>query len=61
MESANQHLDVNEEQINEELNDKKELLKENISEESLLGVLPPIPAQRKVNVFNIGTRMKRSL
>ncbi|CAK5089034.1 unnamed protein product [Meloidogyne enterolobii] len=50
MESANQHLDVNEEQINEELNDKKELLKENISEESLLGVLPPIPAQRKSKI-----------
>nr|CAD2194586.1 unnamed protein product [Meloidogyne enterolobii] len=29
---------------------KKEILKENISEESLLGVLPPIPAQRKSKI-----------
>nr|CAD2193251.1 unnamed protein product [Meloidogyne enterolobii] len=52
MESANQPLNVNEEkQINDELKeDKKELLEENIAEESLLGVLPPIPAQRKSKI-----------
>uniref|UniRef100_A0A914MMZ8 C2 domain-containing protein n=1 Tax=Meloidogyne incognita TaxID=6306 RepID=A0A914MMZ8_MELIC len=51
MESANQHLNVNEEkQINDEIKDGEEILKENISEESLLGVLPPIPAQRKSKI-----------
>ncbi|KAL7074913.1 hypothetical protein ACQ4LE_005867, partial [Meloidogyne hapla] len=57
MESENQNLD--EEQKNDKMKEKEYLnkneellenVKENNSEESLLGVLPPIPAQRKSKI-----------